>query len=331
MRTSHADSWFSRAMAWLILRDNRAARRDSSVDTAWPATLQRLKQRHTSNDALLARYADANIAAISDALSGRGPGDRLGSHMVVNISAAHVAAVCSATRQGDAKPYKNAYDLASYRVGGEPSKGASESRKTVDAALPLPAGKTPDDIYFGAMELNGTGVHFYGDVCLVLSDVDARTIILDRNSYDLIRTPFREEIENGPLADWPKKRADKARWISGSWGQSRDTIAAIKVLGAIGFRARRLTMGQISDAVRDDEDYIELLRVGSFGTNDLAEARLTASDVAQEAAIDSRRRTTPTPTLQSLLWRHRRRNAEQELRNSGVPVRIVTTMGRIKG
>ena len=348
MGTAQVTSWFSRAMAWLLPRENLPATRD--VNTDWSARLRTLKERHTGNDALMARYAEANIAAISAAVSGRGPDDgpetsarvsRLGSHMVVNIASAHVAAFCAVRRPGDARPgdarpcdaspYKNTYDLEKYRIGGKLNKGASESRKLVDAALPLPSGKTPRDIYYGAMELNGTGVHFYGDVCLVLSEVDAPTVLLDRNSYDLIRMPLREQIESGPPAGWPKKRSDGALRISGSWGASRDTIAAIKVLGAVGFRARRLTIGQISDAVRDDEDYIELLRIGSFGTNDLSEARLTASDVAQEAAIDSRRRTTPTPTLESLLWRHRRRNAEQELRKSGVPVRIVTTMGRIKG
>ena len=251
--------------------------------------------------------------------------------MVANISAAHVPAVCSATRRKDAKPYKNAYDLASNRVGGKQNYGLSGNRKTVDAALPLPLGTNPGDIYFGAMELNGTGVHFYGDVCLVLKAVNGKTIVLDRNSYDLIREPLRAEIETWSKSSWSKRRAAKARSISGYWDDSRDAIAALKVLGAVGFRARLLTMGQISDAVRDDEDYIEILRIGSFGTNDLSEARLSASDVAREASIDSRRRTAPTPTLESLLWRHRRRTAERELRKSGVPVRTVTTAGRVKG
>lgn len=327
IKTGVVGFWVGRAKAWLTRRITHEAPHPPTSTTDWSIALQNLKERHTSSDPVAAQYAEANIAAGIATLSA----SHVGLHMVVNISAAHVAAVCSATRDGDPKPYKNAYDLASYRVGGMPSSGASESRKTVDAALPLPAGKTPIDIYFGAMELNGTGVRFYGDFCLVLRDVDAQTVVLDRNSYDLIRTPLREEVEVGPSKDWPQKRVAKALSMSGKWGTSRHAIAAIKVFGAVGFRARLLTTGQISDAVRDDEDYIETLRVGSFGTKDLSEARVTASDSALEAAIDSRRRTTPTPTLESLLWRHRRRTAEQELRKSGVPVRIVTATGRMKG
>jgi len=328
----------------LIPLDTRPALPSAIVRTDWQAALQALKARHARNDALMLQYVDANIAAISTALAGRGPDDRarglgsvppeegVGAHMVVNIASAHVPALCAATLRDDTKPYKNGYDLKHYyRIGDGLPQRAAKSREIVDAALPLPVGKAPSDIYFGAMELNGTGVHFYGDFCLVLRDVDPQTVLLDRNSYDLIRTPIRDVIEVGPPADWPEKRAEMASKISGTWGQSREPIAALKVFGAIGFRARRLTVGQISDAIRDDEDYIEILRVGSFGTNDLSEARLTASDAAQEAAIDSRRGTAPTQPLEALLWRQRRRIAERELRKNGVPVRIVATMGRIKG
>ena len=340
MTKNSVASGLSTATAWSRRRDRSAATRIPNLGAFWAGKLQAFKHTHTSNDDLLARYADANIAAISNALSGLGPDDgtgsppqslRLGLHMVANIASAHVPALCAATRKHDVKPYKNGYDLARYRVGGELKPGAAKSREIVDAALPLPAGRTPRDIYFGAMEVNGTGVQFYGDVCLVLRAVDDQTIILDRNSYDLIRQPVRDEVEVGPKRGWLKRRAAKARSISGLWRDSRDAIAALKVLGATGFRARRLTMGQISDAVRDDEDYVELLRIGSFGTDELSEARLSASDMAREASIDSRRQTTSTPTLASLLWRHRRRIAEQELRKSGVPVRIVTTTGRVKG
>lgn len=285
------------------------------------------------------RYANANVSAVKAAISGIGPDDPagqptpsgMGARMVVNISAAHIPAFCRASANHEPKPYKNAYDLGRYSVGDPPPDLAKSLRELVDDALPLPAA-TRHDVYFGAMELNGAGVSFYGDICLVLKEVPDQTVLLDRNSYDLVRSPFRDIIEHPcDSSKWTARRARMAEHMSGTWGPSRALIAAIKVLENLGSRARRFTTGQISAALLDDEDYIEILRLGSFGTQDLAEARLGAADAAREASIDDRRRAGIIPPLEALLWRDRRQVAERELRACGVSVRVVTTMGRVRG
>jgi hypothetical protein len=307
-------------------RDESLVPTDSTFPVAgdWPAQLHHMVDIEAATNRSLALYAGANIDAIRAALGGFGPDAALGTapgmgaRMVVNISASHVPAVCSASRAGEARPYKNGYDLGSYRVGDASPDRALKLREIVDAALPLPPGKSPADIYFGAMELNGTGVHFYGDVCLVLKDVSPETPVLDRNSYDLVRAPLRDMIEDKQRRKmWAYRRAEVAKRISGQWGRSHDLIGAIKILRALGVHERRVTTGQISDALRDDEDYVEILRVQPFGTGDLSEARLTAADVAYDASIDDRRRTGVLPQLEALLWRDRRRIAERELLSTG--------------
>lgn len=288
-------------------------------------------------------YFAANVSAIRAALAGIGPDDvvartavplassGVGACMVVNIASAHVPEFCDASQRGDPRPYKNGYDLDRYHVGRPPQKGAKKLREVVDESLPVPDGNG-SNIYFGAMELNGTGVYFYGDICLVLRMVPSNTVVLSSNSYDLVRSPLRDAVESEKSPDtWPPRRAEEARRMAGTWGEDRDKIAAIKVFVTLGLRPRRLTTGQISDALRVDEDYIEILRIGSFGAADLVEARVTAADSACEASIEDRRRTGLTPPLEALMWRDRRRVAERELLKFGVPVRVANVSGRVKG
>src|SRR5205807_859571 len=99
---------------------------------------------------------------------------------------AHVPAFCEASRKGEKKPYKNGYDLGKFRLGSPPPSSEPKLRETVDAALPL-NGVHPEDVYFGAVELFGSGIRFYGDVCLVIARdaIAAGTLVLDRNSFDL--------------------------------------------------------------------------------------------------------------------------------------------------
>ena len=306
--------------------------------TDWLEKLQGLPAREGENST---HYFEANVKAIKVALAGVGPDDPsgvpqpssgTGACMVANIASAHVPEFCDASRKGDPKPYKNGYDLGRYHVGDPPQAAARKLREIVDDALPKPAKATGASIYFGAMELNGTGVYFYGDMCLVLKGVPDDTFVLSSNSYDLVRSPLREAIEDGDSSSlWPARRADQAQRMAGTWGKDRHTIAAIKVFVTLGIRPRRLTTGQISDALRVDEDYIEVLKINSFGARDLVEVRVTAADSACEAAIDDRRRAGQTPPLEAIMWRDRRKVAERELGSLNVPVRIVTTSGRVKG
>jgi hypothetical protein len=307
------------------------------VVTDWSS---KVSSYDTQADATATGYFKANIGAIRAALSGLGPDDTpgsgtpagIGACMVANISSAHIPAVCSASSRGDPKPYKNGYDLGKYHVGSGTPSGAWKLRELVDEALPRPSGATPADLYFGAMELNGTGVYFYGDVCLAIKTLPDDTILLASNSYDLVRAPLKGRIEDGydPL-DWPQRRTDEAQRMSGVWRDDRDLIAVDKVFGTVGVHSRRLTTGQISDALRVDEDYVEILKIGSFGTGNLSEARFSAADAACEAFIADRMRAGPVPPLTSEIWRDKRRVAERELRARGVFARVITTSGRVKG
>src|SRR4029079_16002742 len=65
------------------------------------------------------------------------------------------------------------------------------TRLGVDEALAKLTAGPKESIYFGAVELNGTGVRFYGDLCLILApqNVPQTTVILESNSYDLVRPP----------------------------------------------------------------------------------------------------------------------------------------------
>jgi hypothetical protein len=147
--------------------------------------------------------------------------------MCVNLAAVHVVSFCKASKVGDANAYLNAYDvarLANRRVG--------ERRKKVDDALPLPAGQTPASTYFGAAELTGCGVRFYGDVALILRPWNhfQNTTILDRNSFELTCPPVSDEIESlATYAGIPHSDAmrARARAMSGTW--SRDLVLMLEV------------------------------------------------------------------------------------------------------
>lgn len=284
-----------------------------------------------------AAYANANVEAVKFAVSGRGPDSpepdpNAGARTVFNIASVHVPAFVQASLANEDKPYKNGYDLKKFHVGDGTPVEALKTREKVDRALPI----EPDDpanLYFGAVELNGTGIRFYGDVCLVLKDskVDPETTILDRNSYDITRAPIRERVEKATTeTERATLRKDEAAKIAGTWRKDLSEIAAIKVLSAIIQRDRRLTTGTMSDGVLSDEDYIEVLRIGSFSTRELQEARHNAAEAAQDALISDRWRVGPCPSHESLVWQEQRRRAEQFLRCAKVPVRIVTTSGRVR-
>lgn len=298
--------------------------------TDWSKQLDQLVKASPAAD-----FARANAKAVVRAVEGRGPDDgaqdpRAGARMVVNISSAHVPGFCAASRDGQPRAYKNAYDLQKYRLGDSCPPDHFPTRVKVDSALPLEAPLTAKDVYFGALELNGTGIRFYGDVCLVLGrdTVDGDTVILDRNSYDLVRSPLREIVDAAPDPDL--RRREEAWKLRGLWSRDLGSMASHRVLSALGVRARRCTTGQICEALRDDEDYIEVLKPGSFSARDLQEARISAPEAGRDAFTADRLASGPAPRMEVLLWRERRRKAEEELRLTGVPVTVVTTLGRLK-
>ena len=68
----------------------------------------------------------------------------------------------------------------------------------------------------------------------------------------------------------------------------------------------------------------------SFNAGDLAEVRVSAADAAAEADIAQREQAGESPAAHEVTWRDQRREARRALTRVGVPVRVVTTPGRIK-
>jgi hypothetical protein len=295
----------------------------------------------------IGEYAKANTDAVIAAIAGRGPDDvtsdpTLGARAVCNIPAVHVRAFCeeSARRsqatghqKANFKPYKNGYDLGKYHVGQAPGVEL-KTREVVDAALPL-SGHSASDVYFAAVELNGPGVRFYGDICLVLRPdvVSPDTAILESNSYDLVRAPLLENIESAATISKKsieQERRNRCEARSGKWEADLARLAALKVIAGFVPAERRLTTGNISNGVLTDEDYIEVLKIGTFGAEEVGEARVTAGDIALEGRIGSELREGRVPSAEEILWRQRRRDAFASLRAAGIPVTVVTTTGRVR-
>ena len=290
-------------------------------------------------DATAKRYAKANGEAVEGTLAGRGPDDTeakatAGARVVFNIPCVHVAAFVASSIQGDPKPYKNGYDLGKLRVGEPPPGESLGRRERVDRSLPLPDGAEPGGIYFAAVELNGTGIRFYGDYCLVLrgSEIAADTVVLYRNSYDLIRSPIREEIEEAVRQGSTVEEAMRAAAaeLKGTWKEDLAAMATVKMLREADPSDRRMTTGAISDGLLSDEDYLEVLYCKSFRAEDLQEVRCSAADAAEDALISDRWRVGPCPALEALVWQENRRKAEQFLNHVGVPIQIITTTGRVR-
>jgi hypothetical protein len=269
---------------------------------------------------------EANADMVRRVVRGMGP-DKVsfdpacGARVVMNMAAVHVPSFC---KDG----YKNTYDLGKTAV---PKQGDDVAtipvRAAVDKVLSNVTNVNPDAIYFGAVEINGSGVRFYGDICLVLkTDVVAPdTVVLTSNSYDLVRPPHTQ------AGDKPNTLALKAvaQSMAGEWASDVSEIALLKVFD-LEVGTRRLTTGPISEAVLDDEDYLEVLKVGSFGVGDLQEARLSAADAAAEAQIGARLQLGACPDMAELEWRKHRRAAGKALQDQAIRTRIITTSGRVR-
>jgi hypothetical protein len=274
---------------------------------------------------------DANASMIRRVIRGMGPDKDVvdpgcGARVAMNISAVHVASFCAAL--GNA--YKNTYDLGKTKLLGDiPKGGEIPTRAVVDDALGNVTNRAANEIYFGALEVHGSGIRFYGDICFILkTDIidENNTVILQSNSYDLVRPPIATSgstLNKSALRQNAKQRA-------GLWGTHMDDMAVLKTFGMREASGRRLTTGQVSDAVLDDEDYLEVLKLGSFGATDLQEARVSAADAAAEGQIGEQLRLGLCPSLAELQWRKHRRAAVKSLQGRGVHTRVITTTGRVR-
>jgi hypothetical protein len=308
--------------------------------TSWQDKTQALLSEIDNNTVKSYRKADAELVSL--AMAGFGPDSNTkkvpqsGMRVVCNISSAHIAAVLTGESRGDPKPYKNRYDLAS------PSK----EPQTLGAVVPTPQSlrekidsviaslaSTSDgrQFYYAAIELNGTGIRYFGDLCMVLKpeETDANTLVLFKNSYDLSRSPIREEIfVNGSMDI--EKAINKAKELQGVWPEDVIDMAACKILDGANPTERRITTATVSSGVLFDEDYLEVIRLKSFGASSLEEIRLSSQDVAVEGRVADRLRSGPVPSYAELQWRHRRRGAERISAQMSVPTRVVATAGRTR-
>lgn len=271
----------------------------------------------------------ANHDMVRRALVGMGPDSNStdkesGARMVVNMSSVNVPVFCD-------DRYKNTYDLKASQPPG--ARRVSERRERVDLALPMAPGVAPENIYFGAVELNGAGMHYYGDVCLVLKPeaLDDSTVVLDRNSFDVDRPPALDRIRALPEGSRHQARAWLLSSWAGRWGADLAAMATLRLHAAGAAGTRRWTTGQIARTLIDDEDYLEVLKVGSFNVGDVQEARLFSADAMLEAHIGSRIGDASPPSFEALQWRRRRIRAEAALRAAGITVRVVTQLGRDRG
>ncbi len=300
----------------------------------WPLRLRRLVSRLSSKAPAAYPWRRADAETVRGVIAGVSPysgsvkADQA-AKAVFNISSAHVPAFV-ADRTG--APYKNRYN-APGRALGSGGPPAQDARALIDQALSSLTHAAWTDHYYGAVDLNGAGIRYYGDVCLVLRPeaVDGGTLVLDRNSFDLICPPLRARTCPSPGHVWsPVAGARQAAAMSGQWANCLPSMAAHKVLSGGRTDERRITIGMISEGVLADEDYMEVIRVGSFGPGDLAEARVSAGDAAADGLVADRMRRGPAPDWAAMLWRHRLRRAEAALQSAGVRTRVVVSSGRMR-
>lgn len=292
--------------------------------SAWSARVDRWVARADSDQKL---FRQANKVMVERALDGR-PRDGVsrnqayGLRAVINVAAAHVPDVL---RNG----YRNCYDNKLVPIGSKPAR-VSRTRERIDGVIAqLVPGSSKEQLYFAAVELNGSGVRFYGDVCLVVrpSEFDEDAVVLDRNSYDLARPPLAPK--DGKDVD---ELLRKAHTIAGTRADV-PAMATLKIFDGSGDRGRLVTVGQVSQGMVEDEDYIEvpLARPGNrLSARHFERGRLSAADVALDARIADEAANGPTPDLVDLLWRERRRRAAKALREEGVPLSTVVSQGRLR-
>ena len=288
----------------------------------WQNRRKRLVADICGQDKDLAAYRDADADVIDGTVRGRSPHSSrvqrdAGARVVFNIPAVHVRDFCQAG-------YQNRYDLGSKLCVAE--YGKAPKRDQIDRTLATVSGAKGENLYYGAAELNGAGVRYYGDICLVLKPafVEPDTLVLDRNSFDLMRSPIVDHIHSDADA------VTEVEELKGSWSDDIADMAVCKVLGEQPRQRRLITTGKISEGLLADEDYVEVVREGSFAWKDLAEARIAAADAGADGRVADRLSVGPIPHLTELLWRQRRRSAERELAACKVEVRTVVTSGRMR-
>jgi hypothetical protein len=178
------------------------------------------------------------------------------------------------------------------------------------------SGAQAGNYYFGAVALGGTGVRFYGELCMVLKrdSVRPETKLFDRDSYDLLLPPL-------------KSHPNVAGMLRGQWSDIVD-ILTIRLLPELGNTNRLITTGTVSELILHDQEFVEAHYDQPITPSSIEEIRQSPDEVALETRILARHRAGLPLSAIELLWLHRRGQLMQELESRGVDYRIVTLHGR---
>ncbi len=303
--------------------------------TSWKDTFEALCSR--SGIPEIVSYFEANKRTVTATLTGApahgGGRARQGLCVVVNLPARRAISFLMPHSPGTGQGmYHNRYAHAQIVGKPLPTGGA---REKLDKAL---SDISPDrklsarSGHYAALEVNGTGVRYFGDVCLVLKPetVGAETLTLLRNSYDVRTPPASEKLDGLTGDDWDKQVRDILTSWMGAWGDDGVYIAATKIMANAPDTNRRMTTAHVSGGVLSDEDYIEVVLSHGFDPTAVAELRVTVDDAAAEALIGDRTRVGHPPSAAEALWRFRRRVVSMRAQSRNLPVRVITTTGRAR-
>ena len=270
---------------------------------SWHERVNRWLERHSDDT-----FLQSNVALIRQIMEHPESGLR----MVVNISA---SALLSFLAEGR---YRNLYERPI--IGGVTRK-VSKERQKVDELLGFE--DHPENYYFGAAALGGTGVRFYGEYCMVLKadEVDPDTQVLDRDSYDLVMPPLSESPPSSPK----EKVADK---LKGKWSRDAIDMLTLKVLPELHGANRLITTGTVSEMILHDQDFVELHKEGGIASSSIDEVRQSPDEVAMESRVIARGNAGYAPTALEILWLQRRDQVTQALEREGIHYRMVTLHGR---
>lgn len=270
-------------------------------------------------------YKSANADIIARAVDGAGTvsgvyRNRDGVRAVFNVSSSHLPAILD-------DRYQNCYAVTSRRVIGQ-RQSISQRRQAVDrvVAAAIPCEPKYTDLHYGAVELNGVGMRYYGDACIVLKrdELQHDTVVLFRNSYDLVRPPMLDSF-----LESNERAVELATSIMGTRADVTYMLAC-KMMHDPGIGERLLTIGRISQELIHDEDYFEVVRTRDFGHANIEEVRVSPGEVALELQIAEQIDSGPPPTLAELIWMYRREEARRAAARHGIPVRITISDGRTR-
>ncbi|MFD0789255.1 hypothetical protein ACFQ0P_02505 [Microbacterium insulae] len=248
---------------------------------------------------------------------------RDGLRIVVNVPCAVVPDVfvrgvrnrheLSAKRVGDERSTRNRLDDAIADIAAQFAGDATPGAQPID----------PTALHYAALELNGAGVRYFGDICLVIDSegIDDSQVVLEQNSYNVTRDPLRPDLaDDAAVRDALVRMA--CRWAD------RAELVARKVLAASPESDERLlTTAAVGRGILEDEEYIEVPLTTAIAPDRIRGARTTGGEAAKELSIAA---TTATvaPSATDLLWLSSRRRAAQALREHAIPLSIVTHGGR---